>query len=45
VASPRLGNTVVVDQINGNDATGTVNGPPFATVNAAADLVVEIDVF
>jgi hypothetical protein len=34
-ASPRLGNTVVVDQINGDDATGTVNGLPFKTVNAA----------
>jgi hypothetical protein len=35
VASPRLGNTIVVDQVNGNDATGAVNGPPFLTVNAA----------
>ena len=34
-ASPRLGNTIVVDQINGNDATGAVNGLPFQTVNAA----------
>lgn len=31
----KMGNTVVVDQINGNDATGTVNGLPFQTVNAA----------
>ncbi len=34
-SSPKMGNTVVVDQINGNDATGTVNGLPFKTVNAA----------
>ena len=31
----QMGNTVVVDQINGNDATGAVNGLPFKTVNAA----------
>jgi hypothetical protein len=30
-----MGNTIVVDQINGNDSTGAVNGLPFATVNAA----------
>ena len=42
VASPRLGNTVVVDQINGNDATGMVNGPPFLTVNAAVTYVAGI---
>jgi hypothetical protein len=35
LASPKLGNTIVVDQINGNDATGAVNGLPFQTVNAA----------
>ena len=34
-ASPRMGNTIVVDQINGSDATGSVNGLPFQTVNAA----------
>jgi hypothetical protein len=34
-ASPKMGNTIVVDQINGNDATGSVNGLPFQTVNAA----------
>ena len=34
-ASPLMGNTIVVDQVNGNDATGTVNGLPFQTVNAA----------
>jgi len=35
VALLKMGNTVVVDQINGNDATGTLNGLPFQTVNAA----------
>jgi hypothetical protein len=30
-----MGNTIVVDQINGNDATGAINGLPFQTVNAA----------
>ena len=35
LASPKLGNVVVVDQINGNDATGALNGLPFQTVNAA----------
>lgn len=34
-ASPLMGNTIVVDQVNGNDATGVVNGLPFKTVNAA----------
>ena len=34
-ASPLMGNTVVVDQVNGNDATGAVNGLPFKTLNAA----------
>jgi hypothetical protein len=34
-ALPRMGNTIVVDQINGNDLTGAVNGLPFQTVNAA----------
>jgi hypothetical protein len=31
----KMGNTIVVDAINGNDLTGAVNGLPFATVNAA----------
>ena len=31
----QMGNTVVVDQVNGNDATGAVNGLPFKTINAA----------
>ena len=31
----KMGNTIVVDAINGNDLTGAINGLPFATVNAA----------
>jgi hypothetical protein len=31
----KMGNVIVVDQINGNDLTGAINGLPFATVNAA----------
>lgn len=30
-----FGKTLRVDQINGNDATGAANGPPFLTINAA----------
>jgi hypothetical protein len=30
-----MGNTIVVDQINGDDTTGAINGLPFQTVNAA----------
>lgn len=33
--SPRLGNVAVVDAVNGNDATGSVNGTAFLTVPAA----------
>ena len=33
--SPRLGNVAVVDAVNGNDATGVVNGTAFLTVPAA----------
>lgn len=32
---PKLGNTLVVDAVNGNDSTGTVNGLPFLTIEAA----------
>lgn len=35
LAYPKMGNVIVVDQINGNDATGAINGLPFQTVNAA----------
>ena len=35
LASPLMGNTIIVDAVNGNDATGAVNGLPFLTVNAA----------
>lgn len=31
-AFPRLGNTVLVDGVNGNDLTGAINGLPVATV-------------
>lgn len=34
-----MGNTVVVDAVNGNDATGSVNGLPFKTVNAVITYV------
>jgi hypothetical protein len=34
-AVPHMGNVVLVDQINGNDATGAINALPFQTVNAA----------
>jgi hypothetical protein len=32
---PRLGNTLTVDSVNGNDTTGTPSGLPYKTVNAA----------
>jgi hypothetical protein len=32
--SPRFGNIALVDAVNGNDATGAVNGLPFLTVEA-----------
>jgi len=35
LASPLMGNTIVVDQVYGDDATGAVGGLPFQTVNAA----------
>ena len=38
-AYPRMGNVVVVDQVNGVDASGSLNGLPFATVNAAVTYV------
>jgi hypothetical protein len=34
-----MGNTVVVDAVNGDDGTGAVNGLPFLTVNAAVTYV------
>ena len=33
--SPKLGNVLVVDAVNGNDSTGAVGGLPYKTVNAA----------
>jgi hypothetical protein len=38
-ASAKLGNSVVVDQVNGDDTTGVINGLPFKTVNAAVTYV------
>jgi hypothetical protein len=34
-----MGNTLLVDATNGADVTGAVNGPPFASVNAAIDYI------
>jgi hypothetical protein len=39
-AYPRLGRTLVVDSVNGNDSTGAVNGLPFLTVEAALAAIV-----
>ena len=33
--SPKLGNVLVVDSVNGNDSTGAVGGLPYKTVDAA----------
>ena len=33
--SPKMGNTLIVDAVNGNDGSGAVNGAPFLTVEAA----------
>lgn len=37
------GRVAIVDDINGNDGTGTVNGPPFKTVQAAIGAVADGD--
>jgi hypothetical protein len=39
-AYPRLGRTLVVDSVNGNDGTGAVNGLPFLTIEAALAAIV-----
>ena len=39
----RLGNTLTVDQVNGNDITGTPSGTPYKTVNAAISNLVQGD--
>lgn len=39
-AFPRLGRTLVVDSVNGNDLTGAVNGLPFLTIEAALAAIV-----
>lgn len=38
-ALAKFGNTLVVDAVNGNDLTGTVNGLPFATPEAAISYI------
>ena len=38
--SPKLGNVLVVDAVNGNDATAGVGGLPYKTVNAAVNSAV-----
>jgi hypothetical protein len=40
---PRLGNTLTVDQVNGNDATASPSGLPYKTVNAALSAVLAGD--
>ena len=35
--SPKLGNVLVVDAVNGNDSTGAIGGLPYKTVNAAVN--------
>jgi hypothetical protein len=35
--SPKLGNVLVVDAVNGNDATAAVGGLPYKTINAAVN--------
>jgi hypothetical protein len=37
--TPKLGRVLLVDDINGNDLTGTVNGPAFKTVEAAISYI------
>lgn len=38
-AFPRLGRTLLVDSVNGNDSTGAINGLPFLTVEAAINYI------
>ena len=37
--SPKLGNVLIVDAVNGNNGTGAVNGPPFLTIEAAISYI------
>jgi hypothetical protein len=39
IGAPKLGNVAIVDSINGNDATASVGGSPFLTVNTAVATV------
>lgn len=38
-AFPRLGKTLIVDAVNGNDGTAAVNGLPFLTIEAAISYI------
>jgi hypothetical protein len=38
-AFPKLGNTIIVDSVNGNDSSGSLNGVAFKTVNAAINYI------
>ena len=39
IGTPKLGNVAIVDSINGNDATASVGGSPYLTVNSAVATV------
>jgi hypothetical protein len=39
---PTLGRVAVVDSVNGDDVTGSINGPPFLTVEAAIAAVAAV---
>ena len=43
ISTTGLGNILTVDQINGNDATGSPSGLPYKTVNAAVSAVLTGD--
>jgi hypothetical protein len=43
-STPLLGNVLRVDSINGNNATGALNGPPFQTINGALGAATSGDV-
>jgi hypothetical protein len=41
--APRLGNTLTVDQIHGNDTTASPSGTPYQTINAAVNALLTGD--
>jgi hypothetical protein len=41
--APRLGNTLTVDQIHGNDTTASPSGTPYQTINAAVNALLPGD--